>query len=197
MYKLFSDRQELFEAKLKIAGAKFENTSCRIIVESNDWNLVFNGSITKDGNCTVPIKKLKSILPSGTEGQMRLEVVAEDTLFVPWESEFKIEESKSVKVEVKSQGSDSVIQESKPKISISVKKESANVSDADLIKELQKQNKRTQLRNLVTILKEENIGYKNFTSKKAKKIINAQLSDTPKDIKGWIVKGALSYFKNK
>lgn len=103
MYSLFQDKQELFEAKIKIEGASLNESFCRLVVESEEWNLVFKGEIDKSGNCVIPIKKLRRVLPEGTVGTMKLEVIAEDTYFVPWESEFEVETAKSVQVEVKQQ----------------------------------------------------------------------------------------------
>jgi hypothetical protein len=102
-FQLFTDRQELFEAKIKIEGASLNESFCRLVIESDEWNLVFKGTIDKSGNCSIPIKKLRNVLPEGTIGKMKLEVIAEDTYFVPWESEFKVEVAKSVQVEVKQQ----------------------------------------------------------------------------------------------
>ncbi len=46
----------------------------------------------------VPIKKL-SIFPEGTTGRASLEVIVDDVVFVPWESPFKVEESRKVKID--------------------------------------------------------------------------------------------------
>ena len=62
-----------------------------------------NGSVDKDGNCKVPIKKLKGLIGENTTGNMKLEVIAEDVYFKPWESDFIVETSKKVTVEVKEQ----------------------------------------------------------------------------------------------
>ena len=42
-------------------------------------------------------------MSEGLTGNMKLEVIADDTYFVPWESEFEVETSKQVQVEVKQQ----------------------------------------------------------------------------------------------
>jgi hypothetical protein len=103
MYNLYTDRQELFEAKIDVSGASLEQSKCRILVESDNWNLVFNGEINEDGNVKIPIKKLKSLFKEGDTGTIKLEVIADDTYFTPWESEFKINTSKKVVAEIKSQ----------------------------------------------------------------------------------------------
>ena len=101
MYKLYTDKIENFEAKIKLSGASLKQSFCRLVVESNDWNLVFKGEIDSKGNCKIPIKKLKNVMSDGVTGIMKLEVIADDTYFVPWESEFEVETVKSVQVEVK------------------------------------------------------------------------------------------------
>ena len=102
-YKLYTDKQETFECDLYLEGASLKDSSARIIVETKDLTLLFEGEINKDGNCKVPIKKLRGLLDEETEGNIKLEVIAEDTLIQPWQSEFVVETSKRVKVEVKSQ----------------------------------------------------------------------------------------------
>ena len=102
-YKLYTDKQEVFECDLFLEGADLKDSSARIIVETDNLTLLFKGKINKDGNCKVPIKKLNGLLGEDTKGNIKLEVIAEDTLIQPWQSEFVVETSKRVKVEVKSQ----------------------------------------------------------------------------------------------
>ena len=68
MYELFTDKKEIFECHIKLEGAPIENAVARLVLETTDLNLVFNGEIDYNGNCTVPIRKLRNILPEGTEG---------------------------------------------------------------------------------------------------------------------------------
>jgi len=114
-YKLYTDKQENFECKIYLEGASLEKAKTRILVESSDINLVFDGTIDKNGNCNVPIKKLKGYLKENDTGKMKLEVIAEDTYFEPWESNFLIDTAKKIKVEVKQQNKP-IIKSSKPKM---------------------------------------------------------------------------------
>ena len=116
MYKLYTDKQENFQCKLQLEGASLKKAFARIILESNDMNLVFNGTIDSNGKCSIPIKKMKGLLDESTKGEMKLEVVAEDVYFQPWQSEFIIETAKKLSVEVTSQQTGT---SSKPKITIS------------------------------------------------------------------------------
>jgi len=98
-YKLYTDRQETFSCEVDVRNASLKKAFSRIIVESNDLNLVFPGEIN-NGTCTVPIKKLKGILEEGDKGKIKLEIIVEDVYFKPWEEDFIVEEHTSVKVKV-------------------------------------------------------------------------------------------------
>ena len=50
MYKLYTDKTEIFECKVKIDGASLSNSKARLIIESEDLNLLFNGRIDEHGN---------------------------------------------------------------------------------------------------------------------------------------------------
>ena len=114
-YKLYTDKQEIFECNIFLEGASLTQATSRIIVETQDLKLLFEGTIDKDGNCKVPIKKLRGLVSENIKGTMKLEVIAEDTYFIPWESDFEVDTAKKIKVEVKQQKK-SVIKSSKPKM---------------------------------------------------------------------------------
>ena len=137
MYKLFTDKTEIFECDISIEGASLQNSDARLIIESNDVNLLFKGKLNSSGKCQVPVKKLKGLLDENTKGNIKLEVIAEDTYFVPWESDFTVEASKRVVVEVKSQ-SGNLITESKPKIKVSGIKEEITASEKNHVVNIMK-----------------------------------------------------------
>ena len=114
-YKLYTDKQEIFECNIFLEGASLTKANSRIIVETQDLKLMFEGTIDKDGNCKVPIKKLRGLVSEDTKGTMKLEVIAEDTYFLPWESDFEVDTAKKIKVEVKQQ-SKPLVKSSKPKM---------------------------------------------------------------------------------
>jgi TusA-related sulfurtransferase len=113
MYTLYTDKQELFECSISLEGASVKNSQARLIVESNNLNLLFKGTIDSNGKCSVPIKKLKNLLEESTKGKIRLEVIADDTYFTPWESDFEVETARKVTVEVKTQTNKNTIAEVK------------------------------------------------------------------------------------
>jgi hypothetical protein len=98
-YVVYKDKFENFSCNVFVEGAKIHNTKARLVLESDDWNLVFEGDIDEYGKCTIPMKKL-NILDEGTVGKIRLEVIAENTIFTPWEDDFKVKLDKKVAVEV-------------------------------------------------------------------------------------------------
>ena len=119
MYKLYTDKQETFECDLFLEGADLKQSSARLIVESKDLTLMFKGTIDDKGNCKVPIKKLKGLMGENTTGDIKLEVIAEDTLIEPWQSDFIVDTAKKVTVEVKSQKTKPQIKEStKPQVKV-------------------------------------------------------------------------------
>lgn len=104
-FQVYKDKSENFSCDVLVEGAKISETQARLILESDDWTIMFNGEIDKHGKCTIPIKKL-NIFEEGTMGKIRLEVIAENTVFIPWEDEFKVKMSKKVMVELHRNNSD-------------------------------------------------------------------------------------------
>ena len=43
MYKLFTDKKEVFECDIKLSGASLDKSNVRLVVESADVNLLFKG----------------------------------------------------------------------------------------------------------------------------------------------------------
>lgn len=117
-YSVFKDKSEDFSCDIAIEGADLTDTQARLIIESDEWTLMFNGEINNKGKCVIPIKKL-GILNEGTTGKIRLEVIADGTVFTPWEDDFKVKVSK--KVAVKIHESKSNPKKSEPKKATGVK----------------------------------------------------------------------------
>jgi hypothetical protein len=150
MYTLYTDKQELFECSISLEGASVKNSQARLIVESDNLNLLFKGTIDSKGKCTVPIKKLKNLLEESTKGKIRLEVIADDTYFTPWESDFEVETARKVTVEVKTQTDKNTI---------------AEVKTGVVVKDIKVGD---HIQNLSKMLVKENINVHNITSNKVK-----------------------------
>ena len=150
MYILYTDKQEVFECSISLEGASVKNSQARLIVESDNLNLLFKGTIDSNGKCTVPIKKLKNLLEESTKGKIRLEVIADDTYFTPWESDFEVETARKVTVEVKTQTNKNTIAEAKTGVVV----RDIKVGD--------------HVQNLSKMLVKENINVHNMASNKVK-----------------------------
>tara|TARA_R110000744_G_scaffold324939_1_gene430770 strand:+ start:771 stop:1229 length:459 start_codon:yes stop_codon:yes gene_type:complete len=119
MYTLYSDKNNIFECDIQLEGASLSQAFARVIVEGEELNLIFKGEITNEGNCRIEMPKL-NMLKEG--GEMKLEVIADDMYFNPWNSDFELKKSKSVTVEVK-QPTDNVIKENKATVKVNIPKE--------------------------------------------------------------------------
>ena len=161
MYKLFTDKSELFECDIKLQGASLKKSKARLVVETQDYSLMFNGSISNGGKCEIPIRKLKGLIDEDTTGNIRLEVIAEDTFFTPWESDSEVETSKKVTVEVKSQTTKKPIVEAKVKVTVSEQQHVVNLLKLLINENINIKNisyKRNKLNNIVaTYLKENTV----------------------------------------
>ena len=163
MYKLFTDKAELFECDIKIEGSSLSKSKARLVVETNDYSLMFNGKINSSGKCEIPIRKLNGLIDESSKGNIRLEVIAEDTFFTPWESDFEVETSKKVTVEVKTQTTKKPIVEAKVKVKENVttseKQHVINLFKLLIKEEINIDNisfKRNELNNIVATYLQEN-----------------------------------------
>lgn len=118
MYTLYTDKSENFKCNIGVEGANISQTQARLVLENKDLNLLFEGKINSDGSCVIPIKQLKNILQEGSKGKMRLEVIAEDTFFSPWEDDFNVKTNKKVTVEVESDDSKQQIKETQIRVEV-------------------------------------------------------------------------------
>ena len=118
-YKLFKDKSEDFICDIAIEGVNQNDTEVRLIVESEDWTLMFIGEI-KNGKCVIPVKKL-NILNEGQTGNIKLEVNADGNLFTPWEDKFIVKVSKKVTVKVNESNNKTRKPEPKGKTKMGVK----------------------------------------------------------------------------
>jgi hypothetical protein len=160
MYTLYTDKTEDFKCNIGVEGATINNTKARLVLESKDMNLLFEGSIDSSGNCIIPIKKLKHILPEGIEGMMKLEVIADDTYFSPWEDSFQVKVNKKVTVEVANDSRKQNIKENKINIQVTgVQKENKQIARVSKVTPIRK---RSHSDIVSEILNSKGINLKNF-----------------------------------
>ena len=113
-YNLYTDKANKFNCNIEIEGTSLAKSKVRLVVETDEMSYMFNGFIENTGLCEVNIPKTKNFLPEGTNGNMRLEVIADDVYFEPWSSDFNVKTNKKVNVVVTEQVED------KPKLSVQV-----------------------------------------------------------------------------
>ena len=185
MYKLFTDKSELFECDIKLEGASLSKSKARLVVETPDYSLLFNGTISKSGKCEIPIRKLKGLIDENTSGNIRLEVIAEDTFFTPWESDFEVDASKKVTVEVKSQTTKKPIVEAK--VEVKIKNEKPTLTERDHVV------------NLFKLLVKEEINMNNITFKRNKlnNIVGTYLKDKEINNPDKIIGGVLEILEKQ
>ena len=183
MYKLFTDKSELFECDIKLEGASLSKSKARLVVETSDYSLLFNGSISSGGKCEIPIRKLKGLIDENTSGNIRLEVIAEDTYFTPWESDFEVDASKKVTVEVKTQTTKKPIVEAKVKVK--VKNQKPTITEKD------------HVMNLFKLLIKDDINVDNISYKRnaLNNIVATYLQENPVKNTGKIISGVLKFLK--
>ena len=97
MYKVYLDQNKTFECDIKIEGADSSKSEARLVLETKDFFITFKGSI-QDGKVKIPINKLKGVLKENYQGNMSLEVIAEDTFFTPWKDTFDTDTLRKVEV---------------------------------------------------------------------------------------------------
>ena len=168
MYTLYTDKQEIFECSISLEGASVKNSQARLIVETDHLNLLFKGTINESGKCTIPIKRLKNLIDESSTGQIRLEVIADDTYFTPWESKFNVKTAKKLTVEVATQSNKVSLKESAPTVTVKTTQQPI-VPKHD--------NSNMHIANISKILRHSNININNMQSNKYKlnKIIEAYM----------------------
>ena len=172
MYKLFTDKTEVFECDIKLSGASLDKSNVRLVVESDQVNLLFKGKIDSNGKCKVPVKRLSGLLGETTRGTLRLEVIADDTFFTPWESDFIVETSKKVTVEVKSQNKNQIVETKKPQMKV------VGIKNNPASKQISESR---HILNIMKMMVKENITLKNIPKKKntINKIIESYIKQNP------------------
>ena len=158
MYKLFTDKPEVFECDIKVEGTSLNKSKARLVIETKDYSR---------SSADIPVKKLKGLIDENSKGNIRLEVIAEDTYFTPWESNFEVQASKKVTVEVKSQEEKPIIAENTVKVS-NIKNEITESEKKHIV-------------NILKLLIRENINLENLHLEKDKvnNIIATYIKEQP------------------
>ena len=156
-----------------------------------ELNLLFKGKVDSNGKCVVPIKKLRGLIDESSKGSIKLEVIAEDTYFIPWQSDFEVQQSKKVTVEVVSQNQSKkeTIQESTtPKIVVSgIKEDTVTLSE------------KQHVINILKLLIKEDINLNNLSVKKNKlnKIVAEYVSTNPINEAGNVINNVVKVLSKR
>lgn len=189
MFKLYTDKVNTFKCKVILEGAIESTSIARLIVEGEHHNLMFDGKI-KDGICEVNIGKFKNFDNFKSKGFVKLEVIADDVYFTPWKSEYKIEQSRNVVIEIIEEKASS-----KPLVEI---------TDVTYIgHDIEKVNSETDGEKIYKKLMKENINLKKYpsldvmlkTEKKAKTIVKKYIVEN--EISGELLESTLRYLVDK
>jgi hypothetical protein len=166
MYKLFTDKAETFECNIQLEGASLRNSQARLVIETKDISLMFKGEISADGACKIPIKRLKGLLDESARGQMKLEVIADDTYFMPWDSDFEVATSRKVTVEVKNSASRPILKETQAKVTIKNNPPAQPKKSKTTISENLVNSRKAHIINILKLLKNENININNIATRR-------------------------------
>lgn len=137
-YKLYTDKSNKFNCNIEVEGTSLAKSQVRLVIESDEMNFMFKGSIQSNGECEVVIPKTKNFLSEGTIGNMRLEVIADDVYFEPWSSDFSVVANKKVTVQIAEQ------EEEKPRMRVQVAEQKEEkpvkkqVSESKIVNKLDK-----------------------------------------------------------
>jgi hypothetical protein len=188
MFKLYTDKNNTFKCKVAIEGANENTAVARLVIEGESHNLMFDGKI-KEGICEVNIGKFKNFDNFKSKGQVKLEVIADDTYFTPWKSEYILEQSRVVTVEMVEEETSS-----KPLV---------EVTDVSYINDVPKVDSTNHGENIYKQLVKEGVNttkHKSFDSLikndiKAKRVVKKYISENK--ISGKALESTLGYLVDK
>jgi hypothetical protein len=99
MYKLLKDKNNEFQCEIRLEGTTSKNAKARLFLEADGCEYVFSGRIQNE-RCVIPMGRLKKYANLLESGNIRLEIIAEDTVFTPYENTYELDEERKVTVEV-------------------------------------------------------------------------------------------------
>lgn len=157
MYTFFTDKIEDFKCNIEVEGAKLSNTQARLALKTGEINLMYEGTVSSDGTCTIPVKNIKTLFENGDQGEVVLEVIADGTFFSPWSDTFEVKTKKKVTVEVAGYSDLNESEDSRVKVSVI---QPEPVKEEAPVKE--KQTPLNTAKTIASILMESDITKKNL-----------------------------------
>lgn len=170
-FKLYTDKNEIFECNISITGGTLNSTKVRMILNFDDKfdnSIVCYGNILENKKCKITLPPLKNIISK--TGNAVLEVISDNTYFESWNSKFNIEKSKDVVVESVTIGSKEStntkveinIESKKEKVKEPIKEVKKNIKSIDILNENIKERDKDRILKYIE-------QYKKIVSKKETK----------------------------
>jgi hypothetical protein len=100
-YVLYLDKPNVLECTVSLEGASLKEAVARVILEQDGHSTMFEGEISENGECSIKMERLKEIVSDGDTGHMKLEIIAGDVYFQPWDTNYTVDLFKKIRVEVK------------------------------------------------------------------------------------------------
>lgn len=121
MYKLLKDKSNEFKCEIQLEGTS-SPASVRLFLEGDGCEISFDGNISEN-ICSIPMGRLKKYSNLLENGKIRLEVVVDDTLFIPYTNTYEL--SQGTTVEIKEISKESNI--SKPSVTVRLNESPENI----------------------------------------------------------------------
>lgn len=153
MYNIYLDKEEEFSCVLEVEGASLSNAESKLVLETTKgYNITFPGTVNSEGKCTVLIGKVKGLLEESEIGSLKLEVVVEDSRFIPWESSYKVKASKKVSIMESPENKKKM--NSKPKVKVTLSEDKKYKEEVKSVKESKVSNSKIipHLQNIMKIV---------------------------------------------
>lgn len=93
--KLFKNKGEVFECQFDIDGVSPEDIVVRLCLEFDNTNLYFNGSVDKNGKCSIKVPKLDI---DEENGHLVVEAIADSNYFKLYECDVILKKSVDIKM---------------------------------------------------------------------------------------------------
>ncbi len=173
-FTVYTDKPTDFDFKVEIEGASLSDARARLVFENvKDGNYVLEGKVKGDGSAIIQIPKLKGLLEENHGGNIKLEMIVEDSYFEPWSGTYSVATSKKVVVNEVSADRPEPKKPSKPRMKITIN--SDNKTPYEL-----------HIDSIVESLVSEGINKKNILSKSNKgylfTVVEAEFNKSIKEL---------------
>jgi len=91
-FKIYTDKSSDFQCEIEVDGASLSEARARLVLSSGRKSVLFEGKISKSGQCLIDIPRTRGIFEEGALGDMSLEVIVEEeAYFQPWTGDFVVD----------------------------------------------------------------------------------------------------------